>query len=335
MPSSPEQSPSTMSAVVFSEYGGPEVLSIAQRPVPAPGRTEVLVRISSAAVSTADVIMRKGSPFVARLAMGLLKPGKPVLGTEYSGVVEQCGADVDRFVKGDIVVGATGDDFGAHAQYICVDEQAVLAQVPEGLDAADMLAISEGAMTALPFLRDAGGIRKGMQVLVNGASGSVGSAAVQLARHFGAQVTAVCSAGNAELVRSLGATEVIDYASEDFTAGEARYDIVFDAVGRSSFAACRRVLKPDGAYLCTVLSFGILMQNWLTGRSSGQRARIILTGLRDAKLRAKDLRYICRLAGEGVLKPVIDSRYPLEQVREAHTRVDSGHKRGSVLLDLP
>ncbi|MEZ5339203.1 MAG: NAD(P)-dependent alcohol dehydrogenase [bacterium] len=300
-----------------------------------PGSGEVLLRIEAAAVSATDTIMRRGRPWPARMAMGLFRPGKPILGTEFCGTVEAVGSKVERFIKGDRLVGASGDSFGAHAQFILQKEDAVLAQIPPAVSPAEMLAISEGALTALPFLRDGGSIRRGMQVLVIGASGSVGTAAVQLAEHFGAVVTGVCGAGNAELVKSLGASHVIDYRSEDFTKGAERYDIILDTVGSSSFPQARKVLKPGGVYLTTMLSLPILMQMLFTSRSRGQRAKILFAGMREAKLRAKDLRYICDLAARGELRPVIDSRYPLEQVAAAHARVDSGHKRGSVLLDMP
>lgn len=327
--------PTRMHAAVFSRYGGPEVVSIEEAAVPKPADNEVLLRVIAATVSATDAIMRKGRPFSARLAMGLLRPGEAVLGTEFCAEVVQTGKDVDRFVRGDIVVGASGDSFGTHAQYIKLPEDGVLAQVPRGVNPVDMLAISEGAMTALPFLRDGGQIRRGMQVLVIGASGSVGSAAVQLASHFGAEVTGVCSARNADLVRSLGAEHVVDYTTQDFTDLDARYHIIFDTVGRNSFGHSRRVLRPDGVYMTTILSVPILLQMLFTSRSRGQKAVLMLTGLRPIKQRAKDLRYLCDLAADGGISPVIDSRMPLDEIVQAHRLVDSGHKRGSLILEMP
>jgi NADPH:quinone reductase-like Zn-dependent oxidoreductase len=192
--------------------------------------------------------------------------------------------------------------------------------------------LAEGFLTALPFLRDEGGLGAGQAVLINGASGSVGSAAVQIARHFGARVTGVCGPANVALVRSLGADAVIDYTREDFTQARDRYDIVFDTVGKSSFARCKPALKAHGVYLCPVISARIIAQTLVTGRSAGKRARFATTGLRKAADKVSDLALLARLQADGAIKAVIDRRYALEEMREAHRYVEGGHKRGSVVI---
>ncbi|MCA9517877.1 MAG: NAD(P)-dependent alcohol dehydrogenase, partial [Myxococcales bacterium] len=303
-------------------------------PTPEPGPGEVRVRVHAATVSSADVTFRRGKDLMARMFTGLRKPKRPVLGTELSGVVDAVGEGVTRFRVGDRVYGATGDAFGAHAEYVVLPEDAAIAPAPEGVDAAGAAALAEGTLTALPFLRDVAELAPGQRILVNGAAGSVGAAAVQLARHMGAEVTAVASARNAELLRSLGATRVIDYGTTDFTALDERFDVVFDAVGKSSFGRAKRVLAKGGKYLTTVLSPGILMLSAWTRLFGRKRARISLTGLRKPAQKVADLALVKELAEAGALVPVIERRFPLDEAADAHRLVETGHKRGHAVLTM-
>lgn len=321
-----------MKAVTFRSYGPPEVLALEQVDTPSPGAHEVLVRVHAAAVTTADCAMRKGDPFVTRLVTGLLRPKTRVLGTEFAGRIEAVGAAVTRFRVGDEVFAASGTSFGAHAEYLCLPEDGALALKPNNLDHAEAAAACEGALTALPFLRDEAALQPGQSVLVNGASGSVGTAAVQLAKVLGAEVTGVCSTRNLGLVSSLGADAVIDYTREDFTEAVERYDVIFDTVGKSSFARSKRALKPGGIYLTTVLSPAILWTMAWTRLRGGKRAKLAFTGLRPPADKAADLVRLKALVEAGKLTPFVEARYPMEQAARAHHHVETGHKRGNVVM---
>lgn len=323
----------TMKAIVHRRYGGPEVLALEELPVPVPGADEVLMKVGAVAVTAADCAIRAADPFIARLAAGLRRPKRPVLGSEVAGEVVAVGSRVTGVSRGDRIVGAAGLPMGGYAEYICLPADGVAA-IPAGLTDEDVVAVTEGGLTALPFLRDHAALRGGQTVLINGASGAVGTAAVQLAKHFGAVVTGVCSATNAELVRSLGADEVIDYATADFTRAQARYDVVFDAVGKSSFGRCRRTLKPGGVFLTTVPSPTVLLQMLWTRWLGRRRAVIAFTGLRRPREKAKDLALLIELVEAGDIRPVIDRRLSLAQTAEAHRYVDTGRKRGAVVVSV-
>lgn len=320
-----------MKAVVYRRFGPPQVAQVEEIPDPGPGPDEVRVRVRTTVVATADAAFRAGKPFSARLFAGPIRPRIRTLGSLFAGNVDAVGADVTDLRTGDRVVGLSGPRLGAHAECVCVPKDSAIVTAPTNLTDAEVVAAVEGGMTALPFLRDVAGLRHGQSIVVNGASGAVGSAAVQLAKHFGAVVTGVCSTAHRELVASLGADEVIDYTRDDFTRRPERHDVVFDAVGRSSFARCKDVLKPGGIYLTPVLSAAILWQAIATKRRP-KRAAIAFTGLRPAGDMANDLRLLTELAGTGRIRPVIDGRYPLDRVAEAYRRVDTGHKAGSVVL---
>ena len=321
-----------MRAASFDHYGAPEVVTVVDLPDPVPAAGEVLVRVEAACVTSADVAARSGNPFAIRMVIGLARPRQRVLGTEFAGTIAAIGAGVTRFAVGDRVVAASGASFGAHAERVTVAESGALAKIPDDVPLADALAISEGALTALPFLRDHARLAAGQRILINGASGSVGTAAVQLAKLSGAHVTAVCSAANAELVTSLGADRVIDYGTEDFTRGPDRFDVTFDVVGRSTYGRSRRVLAPGGIYLTTVPDPRIVVDR-MRARALGQHARLALTGLRKDADKRVDLEWLLPLIADGTLVAVIDSRYPLERVADAHARVDTRRKRGAVLLE--
>jgi len=324
----------TMKAIVYTEYGAPDVLQIQELEKPVPEDNEVLIRIYAATVSSEDCTFRKGKPFVARFATGLFKPKINTLGSYLAGKIEAVGKNVIRFKTGDEVFGATGAEFGAHAEYICLPEEGALALKPDNLNPGEAVSVCSGCLTALPFLRDAGKIQSGQKVLINGASGSVGSAAVQLAAYLGAEVTGVCSTANVKMAQSLGAARVIDYTKEDFTQNGETYDIIFDTVGKSSFSRCKGSLKPGGIYLLTVLTWAIVWQMLLTAKISNKNASIIFTGLRPDNEKSADLVFLKELAETGKIKPVIDKAYSLEQSVEAHRYVDTGHKKGNVVLLL-
>lgn len=324
-----------MRAAMFDRYGPAEVVRIEDRPVPEIGDEEVLVRVGASAVGVTDAVSRSGSPWFARLFFGLRRPKYPMLGTEFAGTVERVGAAVTRFAPGDEVFGAAEVGAGATAEYVVVGEHGAVAQAPAGMDAAHAVATVDGFLTALPFLSDVAHLRPGQSVLVNGASGTVGSAAVQLAKHFGASVTAVTSGPNAELVRSLGADRVIDRTREDFTVERDAYDVIFDAVGKRSFGACRRALTAHGIYLTTVPTGAIMLQApWTRLFRGGRRAAIAFTGLRDSRTKGVELEQLAALVESGAFVPVVDRIMPLDDLVAAHRRVETGHKVGSVVIAM-
>lgn len=321
-----------MKAVICTTYGSPEVLEIVEVQKPAPGPDEVLVRVHAAAVTTADTMMRSGSPAFTRLFLGLKRPKNPLIGTGFAGVVEAVGPDVTGFRAGDRVFGETGMRFGANADYVCVPQTGVIAPIPDALTFEQAAPLTDGALTSLNFLREVAGLKPGQRVLINGASGGLGTAAVQIAKALGAEVTGVCSGRNAELVLSLGADRVIDYAQQDFTRSGDTYDVIYDTIGKSSFVRSKAALTESGVYLSPVLRPGLLSQMLLTARTSGRKARFSATGLRpEPELRAL-LRDLVAMIDKGKLVTVLDRTYPLDQTREAHRYVETGRKRGNVVV---
>jgi len=318
---------------VCEKYGSSDVLQLAEVEKPVPDDNEVLIRVHAATVTPADIAFRKGNPFISRFFTGLLKP-KFTPGDEFAGEIEVIGKNVKGFKKGDRVFGSNGTAFGAHAEYICLPGEEALGIMPDNVDYGEAVAVCYAGLTALPFLRDKASIKRGKEVLINGASGSIGTLAVQLARYYGAEVTGVCSTANLELVRSLGAERVIDYTKEDFTKTGQAYDVIFDVVAKSSFSRCKNALKPNGIYLTTFPSPGIMIQSIWTSKFSRKKAVFEATGLRPASEKSKDLLFLKGLTEACKLKPVIDRRYPLEQIAEAHIYVEKGHKRGNVIISL-
>lgn len=323
-----------MKRVEYTTYGPPEVLRIEEVEKPVPGDREVLIRIRASSVTAVDCIFRRGDSFFARTATGLTRPRISTSGTALAGEIESTGREVTLFKAGDRVFGESDTGHGAHAEYVCLPENDTLAIKPSNMNFEEAAAIPYGALTALPFLRDSGHIRRGHKVLVIGASGAVGTCAIQLARHFEAEVTGVCSTANVALVKSLGAHRVIDYTKDDFTGSGETWDIIFDTVGKSSFPRCKRALTRNGIYLTTVVGLPILFHMLWTSKIGSQKAVIAFTGLRPAGERAKDLRFLKELVEAGTLRPVIDRRYPLEQIVEAHRYVDQGHKKGNVVITV-
>lgn len=320
-----------MKAVLCKKYGGPEVLYIEETEKPEPRDNEVLIRIRATVAAPADSAFRKGDPAIARLFTGFSRP-KQIPGDVISGTIETVGKDVTRFKAGDEIYGSSGTKFGANAEYITLAETEAIAPKPRNVSFEEAAAISEGAITALPFLRDSGKIRKGDRILIIGASGGVGVYAVQLAKHFGAHVTGVCGPHNLQLVRDLGADRVIDYTKSDYTATKDTYRIIFDAVGKSSFRRCKKALQPGGFYLTTVPTGSVMLSMMLTSIAGKKKAIFSATGLRKPADKSKDLVLLRQLIEERTLKPVIDRNFSLEHIADAHRYVDTGHKRGSVTV---
>jgi NADPH:quinone reductase-like Zn-dependent oxidoreductase len=323
-----------MRAAIYDTYGLPEVLRVEDVETPQPGDKDVLVRVGAAPVSAADATFRAGTPRYSRLFTGLTKPKAKTLGVDFAGEVVAVGKDVSRFAVGDRVLGATGATFGAHAEYVRVPADGPLVMAPANLSYDEAASLSGGVLTALPFLRDHAHLRQGQEILINGASGQVGLAAVQLAKHFGARVVGVCSTAKLDLVTSYGADEVVDYVTEDFTRASRSYDVVFDAAGKSSFARCERVLKSGGAYLTAVPSPAIFRQSLWTRWFGDKRAGVAFTGLRKDGDKTADLRFLVEIAEAGHIRPAIDERYPLARAAEAHRRIESGLSRGTVLITM-
>ncbi len=321
-----------MKAVYCTRYGSPEYLQIRTIAKPAPADNEILIRVYASSVTAADTMMRRAVPFFGRLFLGLFRPKQPVTGTGLAGEVEAVGKSVKTFQKGDPVFGETGVRFGANAEYVTLPADGVLALKPANLPWEEAAPVCDGPLTSLNFLKKLGGIKPGQKVLINGASGSLGTAAVQLAKHFSAHVTAVCSAANAGLVKSLGADEVIDYTTVDFTQTGKTYDIIFDTVGKSSYGQSKKALTASGTYLSPVLTLGLLFQMILTSKSRGKKAVFSATGLLPPPELNQMLQELLPLLESGQLKSVVDKRFPLEQAAEAHHYVDRGHKKGNVVL---
>ena len=319
-----------MRAIVYERYGPPEVLELKDIPKPTPKDDEVLIKVHATTVTAADWRLRslsapRGFRILMRLAMGPSKPRRPILGAELSGEIEAIGKGVSRFKVGDQVFAGV---LGSYVEYKCVREDGPLALKPTNLGYEEAAALSFGGSTALAIVRK-GKIEHGQSVLINGASGAVGTAAVQLAKHHGARVTGVCSTANLELVTSIGADTVIDYTREDFARRGETYDVVVDNVGNAPFSRAKGSLKEGGRLLLVVGTLSdMLMAPWVS-LGSGKRVVVV-----PARPRADDLRYLASLAESGRFKPVIDRRYPLEQMVEAHRYVDTGRKRGNVVVTL-
>jgi NADPH:quinone reductase-like Zn-dependent oxidoreductase len=314
-------------AVVCDRYGPPDVLRLEDVERPVPGPDEVLIKIRATTVNRSDTETRQGSPAVARLLTGLRRPRHRILGTELAGEVEAAGPAVTEFKPGDAVFGVKAWKFGAHAEYICMHESAALAPKPAGASFEEAAAVCDGVILALMGLRRAD-IRNGRSILVYGGSGSIGTAAVQLSRYYGADVTAVCGTKNLELVRNLGADRVIDYTREDFTRSGQTYDVIFDAVGKHSFGRCRDSLNPGGIYLATDQLFNLVLAQWTR---FGDKKVVFPIPPRYTK---PDVVFLKGLMEAGQYRAVIDRRYPLEDTVEACRYVETGQKTGNVVLTV-
>jgi NADPH:quinone reductase-like Zn-dependent oxidoreductase len=319
-----------MKAAVYRRYGPPDVVRIADVPRPVPGTRDVLIKVRATTVTAGDSRLRSGNVprgfgVMMRLGFGIFGPRKPILGWELAGEVAAAGQSATRFAPDDKVFAAR---MGCHAEYVAVPEDAV-APMPGNLTFGEAAALSFGGLTALFYLRDKARIQPRERVLINGASGAVGSAAVQLAKHFGATVTGVCSEANAQLVRSLGANRVVDYSREDFAQTGETYDIILDAVGNCRFDRCKPVLAPGGRLLLVVASLGQMVGALAWPSRAGRK---VLSGV--GSVRAADLLLLRALAESGAFKPVIDRTYPFARIADAHAYVDTGRKKGNVVITL-
>ncbi|MEV1168698.1 NAD(P)-dependent alcohol dehydrogenase [Nonomuraea sp. NPDC049784] len=319
-----------MKAAVHSRYGPPDVVRIAEVDEPSVGDKDVLVRVHATTVNRTDCAYRAAKPFFMRIITGLTRPRRRVLGTEFAGVVEEVGGGVTSFAVGERVFGYNEGAFGTHAEYLSVPEDGMIATMPADATFAEAAPGTEGSHYALSFINTAG-IRAGQDVLVHGATGAIGSAAVQLLKSLGVTVTAVCDTANLELVRSLGADRVVDYTAQDFTRDAQTYDAVFDAVGKSTFGRCKRLLKPGGAYLSSDL--GPWCQNLVlplvTPLLGGKKVKFPFP--RNDREMVWHLR---ELIESGQFRPVIDRRYPLDQIVDAYRYVETGKKIGNVIIDV-
>jgi NADPH:quinone reductase-like Zn-dependent oxidoreductase len=314
---------------VNSRYGPPEVVSVTDVPTPEPGTGDLLIRVDATTVNRTDCAYRAARPFFMRSFTGVRRPRRTVLGSEFAGEVVGTGAQVDRFALGDLVFGYCEGRFGAHAEYLVVEQGASVARVPTGVGMAEAAAATEGFHYARSAIRRAG-VRPGDHVLVNGATGGIGSAAVQQLVAMGAQVTAVCAGDHADLVRDLGAGQVVDYTTEDFTGLPHQFQVVVDAVGKSSFGRCRRILRPDGVYVSTELGPG--GQNLplsVIGSLRRGHQRVVFPFPEDNQSVVEEIRD--HLAA-GTYRPVIDRSYPLEDIVAAYRYVEAGQKIGNVVL---
>ena len=326
---------SSMKAIVFTQYGSPDVLQLKEVAKPTPKENEVLIRVHASTVTSGDYTYRS-SPLSVRIMalfagmnIGLMKPKNSIIGVEFAGEIEAIGEDVTLFKKGDQVFGDTGPDFGANAEYVCMPEDGALAIKPANMSYEEAAAAPRGAKTALFFLRDKGNLQSGQEVLIYGASGSVGTFAVQLAKHYGAKVTGVCSTTNLELVKSLGADKVLDYTREDFTNNGQSYDVIYETVGKTSVSDGKSSLKESGIYLAGTTGLSPMLQMAWTSMIGSKKVLFAV-----APLKQEDLVFLKELIEAGKIKSVIDRSYPLEQTAEAHRYASKGHKKGNVVITV-
>ena len=330
-----------MKAIICTKYGPPEVLQLQEVAKPAPKENEVLIRVRATSVNFGDTMARNfkaitprefNMPFLfwllAKISFGLREPKITILGSELAGEIEAVGKDVKRFKKGDQVFGYPGQSFGAYAEYLCMPEDGVLAIKPANMIYEEAAVVPYGAIMALNLLRKMN-IQPGQKVLVNGASGGIGSAAVQLVKHFGAEVTGVCGTPRLEFVKSLGADKVIDYTKEDFTQSSETYDLIFDILGKSSFSRCKGSLKQDGRYLLASFKMKHLFQMLWTSMAGSKK---VICAIAPGSV--EDLISVKELIEAGKIKAVIDRYYPLEEIAEAHRYVETGHKKGNVVITV-
>lgn len=322
-----------MKTIITTKYGSPEVLKLIDTAKPIPKEDEILIKIEASSVTAADSMMRKGKPYYGRLFIGLTKPKNPVPGTGFAGIIEDIGKEVKNFKLGEEVFGEIVLGPGTNCEYVCVPENGVVLRKPSNISFEEAAPVCDGALTSMSFLKDIGHLKPGQKILINGASGSLGSAAVQLAKAIGAEVTGVCSTSNMAMVKELGADHVIDYTKIDFTKKTERYDIIYDTVGMLSFSKCKKALTSEGLYMSPVLGMTLLIHMILTGISGRKKAKFSATGLRpvsELNILFKELKELLK---KGALKTKIDRSYPLEDVSKAHEYVDSGHKKGNVVLN--
>jgi NADPH:quinone reductase-like Zn-dependent oxidoreductase len=320
-----------MKAVKYQKYGNPDVLQFVEIAKPAPSEDEVLIKIKATSVTNADCYMRRADTLFSRLVLGLFKPKKryQILGTEFSGIIEDFGTKVTEWNIGDEIFGFRGFGTGCYAEYKCISSKGSLALKPVNVSFEEAVSYVDGATTALFFLKEKAKIKQGHKVLINGASGSIGTFAIQLAKYFGAEVTGICSSKNVEMVKSLGADKVIDYTQKDFTQSNESYDIIFDTVSKSTFSKCKKVLSENGVYIDTMFSVSNVFKSLLTGLFC--KRKVIFAMSVDKK---ESLNFIKGLVEKEKLQTIMDRTYNLEQIIEAHSYVETGHKRGNIVIKI-
>lgn len=323
-----------MKAVFVANYGGPEVLEVRDVERPQPKENELLIKVNTSCLSRASAMMRSGTPFFVRLFLGLRRPKHPIPGSSFAGVVAATGMHVKGYEIGDAVFGATAASFGTNAEYVCVPANGVVMPMPDLLSFEEATIMCDGPVTSYNFLKNVANILPGQKVLINGASGSLGVAAIQIAKHMGAEVTGVCSTANVELVRSIGADHVIDYTTEDFTQGNNKYDVIYDTIGKSCIGKVKDILTDKGVYMSPVLSFKLLIQMMLNPFRGGKKAKFDATGLRSVAEVKKMIEEMKVIMGSGTYNSVIERRYTMDEVVEAHRYIDTGRKRGNIVLSV-
>ncbi|MFT5859682.1 MAG: NADPH:quinone reductase-like Zn-dependent oxidoreductase [Flavobacteriaceae bacterium] len=323
-----------MKAVIAEQYGNPEVLQIKSVEKPTPKSNEVLIKINATSITAASGFMREGKPYFGRLFIGLTKPKIKTPGTDLSGTIEAIGSEVNNFKPGDEVMAATGLGCGAYAEYICLSSDELIVHQPDNVSAVEATGILDGACTALAFFTDKVEIKKGQKVLINGASGSIGTAAIQLAKELGAEVTGVCSRKNKALVRDLGADNVLDYTKNELRDSSEKFDVIFDTVGKLSYLKTKKNLTKSGVFLTPVLSFSALLNMLFVSRFTKKKLKFSATGIRKKEQRMRDLIIVRDMLASKKLTTIIDRVYPLDYIQDAHRYVDSGRKRGNVVVSM-
>ncbi len=321
-----------MKAVICKRYGSADVLELQDIEKPTVKSGEVLVKIIASSSTAADSMMRQGIPVFGRLFLGLRKPKFPITGTGFAGIIEELGEGVNNYKVGDKVFGESALGAGTNAEYVCVSQDAVLLPMPNNISFEEAAPLCDGALTSMNFLKEVSNIKSGQRILINGAAGSLGTAAVQLAKHYGAHVTGVCSTQNITLVKSLGADDVIDYTRQDVSQNTERYHIIYDTVGKLSFSECKKRLMENGEFISPVLNLKLLWQMLFTSIFKGKKAKFFATGIRPPQELRELLGELIPVIESGKLKTHIDKRFPIEQIKEAHQYVDRGHKRGNVVI---
>lgn len=325
--------PEMMFAALSSEYGNHQKITVEQRPVPVAGDNDVLVKVAYASVSAADTMMRAGTPKFGRLFLGLFRPKNPYLGTGFSGKVVSCGKGVSQFKVGDEVFGETGVNFGANAEYVCIDSNEVICKKPEHIPSNEAASLCDGVLTSYNFLSALGKVKPGQKVLINGGAGALGSAAVQLAKNLGCIVYATCSRKNNEFLKSLGADHTIDYGSGELSQKVDYFDVIYDTVGKLPYKKARLYLKKEGTYLTPVLSLDVLC-SMITQKINLKKHKVVFsaTGLLNANVLKEYLNRLLKIAENKGFHVHVEKEFPISSVAEAHKLIDEGHKRGNYVI---
>ncbi|MGB0807095.1 MAG: NAD(P)-dependent alcohol dehydrogenase [Salibacteraceae bacterium] len=324
-----------MKAVISTKYGGPEILKLQEVPLPIPSPNQVRVKIHATSVTRAATMMRTGKPYIGRLIMGCSKPKHPISGTNFAGVIESVGQNVSVFKVGDKVFGENIETFGTNAEYVCIEQNGIITHIPENLSFNEATGICDGALTSINFIKNIAKLKRGQHILINGASGSLGSAAVQIAKSVGAIVTGVCSKKNMELVKSIGADYVIDYKQVDYAKTGLVYDVIYDTVGTRTFTNSKKALTKNGIYMSPVLSFPLLLKVISTSIFSSKKAKFSATGMLALKDQLALFHELVTLIKEDKIHPIIDRVFSLNEMSQAHEFVDKGHKVGDVVVVIP